>query len=174
MNIKKAIGVLPILVVAAAMIGGSGATLAGDRDRDDRRHARGDKHKSQLVHRDDSRGRHGQRHDKRAHGCFECRVERRLDRQARRIQKGVRSGDLTHWEAKRLRRQHRGIERLERRFTNDGRLSREERKRLERALDRSSDRIAHARHNDLYRRSHGYRHHYDGGYRGKAWYFGMR
>ena len=49
-------------------------------------------------------------------GYYENRFEQRLDRQLQRIKRGVRSGELTHREAKRLRRQQRAIARLENRF----------------------------------------------------------
>ena len=79
------------------------------------------------------------------------RFEQRLDRQHLRIKQGVRSGELTRKEAKRLRKQHRRIARLENKFWNDGHLTRHERRTLRRKLDAASDRIYRLKHNDRYR-----------------------
>jgi hypothetical protein len=89
-------------------------------------------------------GRHddGYRHD---------RLEQRLDRQHWRIKQGVRSGELTRKEAKRLRKQQRHIARMENRFARDGHLDRHERRTLRRELDAASDRIYRLKHNDSYR-----------------------
>lgn len=98
------------------------------------------------------------------------RFEQRLDRQEQRVRHGVRTGKLTHKEAKKLKKQQRGIARLEQRFERDGHLDRRERRVLNNRLDRASDRIARFKHNDNYRyradrawyrqgpghRSHGY------------------
>ena len=84
------------------------------------------------------------------------RLEQRLDRQHWRIKQGVRTGELTTKEAKRLRKQHRHIAKLERAFQRDGRLNRYERKTLRRELNAASDRIYRLKHNDRYRHQ---RHH---------------
>jgi len=52
----------------------------------------------------------------------------RQHRQERRIEQGVRSGELTHQEAKGLRKEERNIRREERAFKSDGKLTRAERK----------------------------------------------
>ena len=97
-------------------------------------------------------------------------IDGRQAAQRERIRDGVHSGALTRGEAQRLRRQQRRIRRLEERFAQDGHLSRHERRKLNRALDRSSRRIARAKHNDrvrgdgwrrVARRGHG-RHHWRG------------
>ncbi len=87
-------------------------------------------------------------HDDRYDGN---RFEQRLDRQHLRIKQGVRSGELTRKEAKRLRKQQRRITRLESRFMRDGHLTRHERRTLRRELDAASDRIYRFKHNDRYR-----------------------
>lgn len=92
-------------------------------------------------------------------------LEQRFDRQEQRIRHGVRAGELTRKEAKKLKKQQRGIARLERRFTRDGHLDRRERKVLHNRLDRASDRIARYKHNDNRRHRgdggrHGHRHAY--------------
>ena len=81
------------------------------------------------------------------------RVDRRQDKQRTRIVQGRRSGELTRGEARRLKKQQRKINRMERRFSSDGYLSGRERYRLERAQDRASKRIARLKHNDVYRGS---------------------
>lgn len=87
-------------------------------------------------------------HDDRYEGN---RFEQRLDRQHLRIKQGVRSGELTRKEARRLRKQQRHIARLESRFLRDGYLNRHERRTLRRKLDAASDRIYRLKHNDRYR-----------------------
>jgi hypothetical protein len=80
------------------------------------------------------------------------RVERRIDRrqeaQRHRIRNGLRNGELTRREARHLRQIQRRIARMESRFGEDGRYTREERRRLQRALGRSSRQIYRSKHND--------------------------
>jgi hypothetical protein len=80
------------------------------------------------------------------------RVERRIDRrqeaQRHRIRNGLRNGELTRREARHLRQNQRRIARMESRFGEDGRYTREERRRLQRALGRSSRQIYRSKHND--------------------------
>jgi hypothetical protein len=77
-------------------------------------------------------------------------VERRQANQFHRIREGRRSGDLTHAEAKRLKKQQYRIERKFDRYTRDGRLTKGERRRLAKAQDRASRSIAKSRRNDHY------------------------
>ncbi|MCG7872422.1 MAG: hypothetical protein N0C81_01755 [Candidatus Thiodiazotropha lotti] len=79
------------------------------------------------------------------------RIDQRLDRQYRRIQRGVDQHSLTYKERKQLKKKHRKIRRLSREYQEDGYLSRKEFKRLTRKLDRLSDRIWEYKHNDLER-----------------------
>jgi hypothetical protein len=74
-------------------------------------------------------------------------IDRREANQRMRIRQGVRHGDLTWREARRLRAGQRRIHRVERRRWADGRLSLRERARLHRMLDRQSHRIYRLRHN---------------------------
>lgn len=67
------------------------------------------------------------------------RIDRLQAKQHRRIVQGVRSGDLTRREAGRLRAEQRVIQRKERAYLADGRLSRGERRDLYRDL-RSANR----------------------------------
>ncbi len=79
------------------------------------------------------------------------KFEQRIERQHKRIKKGVRNDSLTKKEAKKLRKQHRYIKRLNRYFQNDGHLSRYERETLQRELDLASKRIYRLKHNERYR-----------------------
>ncbi len=72
----------------------------------------------------------------------------RIERQHKRINKGVRMGELTKKEAHKLRKQHRHIKTLSRQFNKDGHLSRFERKTLKRKLNLASHRIYDLTHND--------------------------
>lgn len=79
------------------------------------------------------------------------KFDQRIERQHKRIKKGVRNDLLTHKEAKKLRKQHRYIKKLNRHFKRDGQLDRFERKTLQRELDLASKRIHRLKHNDRYR-----------------------
>ncbi|MCP4283953.1 MAG: hypothetical protein GY792_05820 [Gammaproteobacteria bacterium] len=92
-------------------------------------------------------------------GYHSNRVEKRLDRQHWQIKEGVRSGELTRKEAKRLRKQNRHIAELEHSFWRDGHLSRYERRTLHSELNAASDRIYRLKHNDRYRDQHHRGHH---------------
>ena len=72
----------------------------------------------------------------------------------RRIEQGVRRGDLTRPEAARLRAEFRDIARLERRYRHTEGLSHWERRDLDRRFDRLSNRISAERHDhqDRHRR----------------------
>jgi hypothetical protein len=88
----------------------------------------------------------------------ENRFEQRLDRQDWRIRQGVRSGELTHREAKHLREQQRHIASMERWFSPHGKPDRHERRTLQRELNAASDRIYRLKHNDRYRGHPGHQH----------------
>ena len=78
---------------------------------------------------------------------------RRLQAQQRqRIKQGVRSGELTQREAKRLRGEQRTIRREERAYLADGRLSRGERRDLSRHLRAANGHIYNQRHDRQTRR----------------------
>jgi hypothetical protein len=83
----------------------------------------------------------------RGPGYFDLREER----QDARIAQGVHSGELTRGEARDLRRAQEQLQHLEWRLRRDGRLSKQERRRLEREYDALSERIHVLKHNDRYR-----------------------
>ncbi len=79
------------------------------------------------------------------------KFDQRIERQHKRIRNGVRAGELTKREAKKLRTQHRHIKKLNKQFNKDGRLNRYERRTLQRELDLASNRIYRLKHNGRYR-----------------------
>ena len=83
----------------------------------------------------------------------------RLDRQSMRIREGVESGALTRREARQLRREQKEIRVLARKMRRDDGLSKKERRRLQKRLDKASRHIRKLKHNDVER--HRYYGHYD-------------
>jgi len=72
-------------------------------------------------------------------------IDRNGDQQ-RRIEQGLRTGDLTVEEAARLERQEAGVSRMQARALSDGTLTNAERARIDSAQDRGSQNIARERH----------------------------
>jgi hypothetical protein len=75
-------------------------------------------------------------------------VNHRQHRQEQRIEQGVRSGELTRLEAKKLRKEERAIRQEARAFKSDGKLTRAERKDLHRASSQASKDIYREKHDD--------------------------
>ncbi|MBF0566179.1 MAG: hypothetical protein HQK89_13165 [Nitrospirae bacterium] len=75
-------------------------------------------------------------------------VHARERNQQRRIAQGVRSGQLTPKEAAHLEGRQAKIRRDERRMKADGNLTRGERRKLNRELNRSSRKIYNKKHNN--------------------------
>jgi hypothetical protein len=69
------------------------------------------------------------------------RIDQRQANQERRIEQGLRSGQLTWREAQRLREGQRQIRRMERQALADGRITPREAARIEYAQDEESRRI---------------------------------
>lgn len=67
--------------------------------------------------------------------------------QQQRIHHGIRSGELTRAEARRLEKQERGIRQEERAAKADGVVTREERKEINQDLNKTSRHIYRAKHN---------------------------
>ena len=78
------------------------------------------------------------------------RVERRHARQHERIERGVRSGQITRHELHRLRRAEARLRRTEGRMRADRHRLERDRARLQRQLDRQSQRIWRMKHNGRY------------------------
>lgn len=91
--------------------------------------------------------RHGGRFPTK-HQAFDRRVDRRLDKQRARTRAGWKKGEVTYRELKRIRKDQRKIARMDRRFGSDGRYTKRERRKLNNALDRASNRVYRAKHND--------------------------
>lgn len=100
------------------------------------------------------------------------KFENRIERQADRIAQGVRSGELTRFEAIKLRTQNRRINRKFNRFCRDGRLDVSERRRLRTMLQNASDAIYAEKHDDDRRWARGYRYNHRAADRfdDAAWY----
>jgi len=82
------------------------------------------------------------------HRGFDDRVDRRLDNLRARTRSGWKDGEVTHRELERLRHDQRKIARMDRRFGSDGHYTKHERRKLNKALDRASQRVYRAKHND--------------------------
>lgn len=78
--------------------------------------------------------------------AYEQRVDNRQDRQEQRIENGIRSGELTAAETRRLGREQAGIVRAEARAEADGKVTRREAVRLEHKQDRASRHIYRQKH----------------------------
>jgi translation initiation factor 2 beta subunit (eIF-2beta)/eIF-5 len=85
------------------------------------------------------------------YGMKHGNIHERLERQHYRIKSGVRNDQLTRKEAKTLKQHQRDIRYLLRLFSEDGRLSKKERRILNRELSQSSRQIKRLKHNDLER-----------------------
>jgi len=75
-------------------------------------------------------------------------VNHRQHHQQRRIEQGVRSGELTRQETRDLRKEERGIRQEERAYKSDGKLTRTERQDLHRDLNKASKDIYREEHDD--------------------------
>lgn len=78
-------------------------------------------------------------------------IDRRERMEMQRIRQGIRSGQVTRGEARRLLAEQRRIRMHERWAKRDGSVNRWERQRLNRELNRASRDIYRARHNRIYR-----------------------
>src|SRR5262244_3245895 len=74
-------------------------------------------------------------------------VNQRQHAQHARIEQGVRSGQLTHQEAKSLRAEQRGIRKEERKDKADGKLTAAERRDLHKDLKQANKNIYADKHN---------------------------
>jgi flagellar motor protein MotB len=74
------------------------------------------------------------------------RIDKRQDRQERRIEKGEKSGQLTQREAARLDKGQARVQKMEDKAVADGKLTKKEKARIEKAQDRQSKKIYRERH----------------------------
>lgn len=105
-------------------------------------HARGDRRKQAHSGRWSDHRSYGK--DRR----FDNRIDRRLSDQRARTRAGWKNGDITHRELKRIRQDRRKVARMDQRFGSDGRYTKHERRKLNKAIDRAGNRIYRAKHND--------------------------
>jgi len=82
-------------------------------------------------------------------GKHDHNIHQRQMNQQRRINQGVKSGQLTRHEARTLERQHRAINRETRamRAQNNGRLTKQDRRTIHRQQNQESRRIYRKKHN---------------------------
>lgn len=74
-------------------------------------------------------------------------IHERVSDQQKRIDEGIRTGQLTHSEAATLQDNLNWIKETEARLKADGKLTPPERKKLDRMLDRNNDMIRHKKNN---------------------------
>jgi len=75
-------------------------------------------------------------------------IDQRQANQERRIEQGVRSGQLTRREAARLERGQARIRQMEQQALADGHISRRERAAIDREQEKQNQLIARLKHND--------------------------
>lgn len=75
-------------------------------------------------------------------------VKKREQNQEKRIQEGVKSGELTTKEAQRLERKQAHIKKMEEKAMSDGKMTKGEFKHIENAQDRASHSIHRKKHNN--------------------------
>ena len=80
-------------------------------------------------------------------------IDKRIQNQERRIEQGERSGALTEREANRLERKEQKIEKMEAMAKADGKVTPQERRKLDHQLDQQNKRIHHEKHDRQHRRS---------------------
>ncbi len=111
----------------------------------------------------------GWQHDRSNHR-FWSEVSKRLDRQYFRIEQGVRKGYLTHWEAKKLKREHRRIDERIGHLKRRHLITHEQKRRILSSLDKASEHIHRLKNNDRYsHHSHDWARSSYGGERSIVW-----
>ena len=108
---------------------------------------RGAKHGHAVVNKHVVVVKHDNRRDRGfRNGGIHDNIDVRQARQAKRIQQGIRSGELTPREVAKLREQQDYIRKLERKAERDGKITWAERQRLRAALDAASRSIYKEKH----------------------------
>ena len=74
------------------------------------------------------------------------RIDQRQANQERRIEQGVKSGQLTTKEAARLEKGQARVQKMENKAVADGKVTAKERARIEKAQNRESRKIAREKH----------------------------
>lgn len=81
-----------------------------------------------------------------SYGTSDPGIQQRIENQERRIQQGVDSGQLTPKEAGKLEAREAKIRQDEARMKSDGNLTAKERQKLNKELDKQSNRIYRQKH----------------------------
>jgi hypothetical protein len=81
-------------------------------------------------------------------GTDDPRIQKREQNQEKRIDQGVKSGEVTPGEASRLEKEQAKIKQDEARMKSDGKLTKKERRKLKREQNKASKDIYRAKHND--------------------------
>ena len=74
------------------------------------------------------------------------RIDQRQANQERRIEQGVKSGQLTTKEAARLEKGQARVQKMENKAVADGKVTKKERTKMEHAQDQQSRKIAREKH----------------------------
>lgn len=74
------------------------------------------------------------------------RIDERQAKQQKRIEQGVRSGQLNEKEAARLQKGQQRVQNMENKALEDGKVTKKERRRIEHAQDKQSKKIAREKH----------------------------
>lgn len=78
-------------------------------------------------------------------------IQKRLNYQSDRIERGYKEGSLSDWEYKKLKKQHREIVRLANEFNRNSHINRKEYRIIEEQLDDAKSSIYALTHNDIVR-----------------------
>ena len=134
---KMRTALLWTLVFALGLLVSVPLVRSADRDREDRREKReGDREKREGDKVGDKRD--GDKAGDKREGDREKNVDKREARQQHRIDEGIKKGYLTPDETKKLEDQEKSIGDMEAKFKGDGKLSRDESRQLQAALDSAS------------------------------------
>ena len=80
------------------------------------------------------------------------RIDERQANQQKRIDQGVKSGELTKKEAARLQKGQQRVQKMEDKAMADGKMTKKERAHIERAQDRQSKKIYREKHDKQVRK----------------------
>lgn len=75
-------------------------------------------------------------------------TDTRQKRQRKRIQQGVKEGEISKDEAKKLRKGNRRVKRMEKKAKKDGTVTKKEKRKLNKAQNKQSKRIHKAKNNE--------------------------
>ncbi len=78
----------------------------------------------------------------------EAVINQRQENQDKRIDQGVKNGELTKKEARKLEREQTHIEKMENKAEADGKITKGEMRRIEKAQNKASADIHRKKHND--------------------------